>query len=166
MQQNNNQHIDDTFLNELGNKGGFDVPEGYFETLQKNILNKTINRGFVVPDNYFEALPSRIATKVATSEIKIIHYSFKQYVKWIAAASVILIAGIAFWLSQPTNQNNYISQMDRLSYVDIISYVELSDIQDPVLYETTYQADELTTLQAEKYLLENIPDEQLIMEEL
>lgn len=77
---------------------GFKAPEGYFEGLKDDLMDKLSKEtsslpdkgGFKVPENYFENLPKEIIEKVAKKESGVIRLkSYRKY--FYAAASVAAI---------------------------------------------------------------------------
>ncbi|TDG35090.1 hypothetical protein EZJ43_15300 [Pedobacter changchengzhani] len=61
----------------LRNKNPFNVPDGYFEESETNILNaifidnlkENYKSGFCIPQNYFENLPTQIESKIALDKL-------------------------------------------------------------------------------------------------
>jgi len=87
----------------------FKAPEGYFEDMNAKILSQIAISGasaqnnFEVPDQYFEDLSTKILEKTKKpATAKVIKFSFVKY----AAAAVLLIATtLGTYLYQTTNKN-------------------------------------------------------------
>lgn len=161
----NEENIDQNLLGKPS--GGFDVPEGYFESLQSNILNKTSENGFNVPENYFETLEKRIQQRIPKGKTIPLNTSIiKKYMIGVAA-SILFIAG--FFLIKNKTSNNIptliYSEVDvtNLSNEDIINYVDIEDINDSHIDETALNTNDKTQKQVENYLLNNA-DEELIID--
>jgi hypothetical protein len=161
----NEEHIDENLLGK--SSGGFDVPDGYFETLQKNILNKTSENGFFVPDGYFENLETRIQQRIPKGKTIPLNPSIiKKYMIGVAA-SILFIAG--FFLIKNKTSNNLQTpiysgvDVTNLSNEDIINYVDIEDITDSHIGETALNTNDKTQKQVEDYLLNNA-DEELIID--
>ncbi len=154
-----NEHIDDSFLNLLGNKGGFEVDENYFNKLRKDILNKTVYQGFAVPDGYFDSLSTRILDK--TQDKKGFLFHLRPYAKWTIAACFFLVSGLLFRFYNSNHQDGYILEMNKLSDEEIVNYMDANDIQDASLFEASIHIDDKTSREAEKYLSDQNLNEEL-----
>lgn len=148
-------------------QGGFEVPEGYFEQLQSDLLRKTAGNGFTVPEGYFGSLESRIRQRIAEHRpvsVKI-HYLRKSV---IGIAATLLLAGAFFFLTfRDERPANHFAQtrMDELSDEEIIDYVEVADLNDAHINGMAVNIEDQAQKQVEDYLI-NQADEQLIMDEL
>ena len=110
----------------------FKVPEGYFDTFNKRLLDKISKEeslipkkdGFGVPDKYFSSLHTQIAEKLNTEEPKVI--SLKLYKKfYYAAASIAAVLILGFWL----NQNNKVElNFEDLATAELDAYFEENDL--------------------------------------
>jgi len=107
---------------------GFKAPEGYFEGLTDDLMDKLSKEtsnlpdkgGFKVPENYFENLPKEIAEKVAKKETGVIR--LKPYRKYFyAAASVAAILLLVISLEW---KNTVDFTFDDLAETDIEYYLE------------------------------------------
>lgn len=128
----------------------YEIPEDYFETLEINILEKTIlnDRSFKekdIPDGYFDTLESNIFAKIEESEadnkaVKMKHNDDKVY-KFFSAfskvAAVLLISFIAikgFNFNQSKENKTTTAHIieDQISKDDVMSYIEenLHDFED------------------------------------
>jgi hypothetical protein len=142
----------------------FDVPEGYFDRMQAQVLSKTAGNGFTLPDAYFDTLKGRIESRVAPPDRwqPILLIGGKNWMS-MAAASLIAISSLVLWLNFKTPA--YVARLNELSDDEIIHYVVKEDLHDEGLLELATKVDEKHTDQTEQYLL-NTADTDLIMEEL
>lgn len=160
------EYIDYELLNNPDN--GFKVPDGYFELLQKNILAKTTDNGFTVPENYFNTLDNRIQQKIKKSKTINYHFTFRRMAMGVAA-SFILTAGFLLIKNQlyPSMQSHVLSQnkLNELSDEEIINYLDIADLNDSHIAETTVKTEVKSQNQVEDYLINNA-EEELIIEQL
>ncbi len=161
----NEEHIDENLLGKPS--GGFDVPDRYFETLQKNILNKTSENGFFVPDEYFETLEARIQQRIPKGKVIPLNAAIiKKYMIGVAA-SILFIAGLFLIKNKTSNTipTPIYSEVNvtNLSNEDILNYVDVEDITDSHIGETALNTNDKTQKQVEDYLLNNV-DEELIID--
>ncbi|MEI6507926.1 MAG: hypothetical protein WCO54_05535 [Bacteroidota bacterium] len=160
------EYIDDELLNNPDN--GFQVPDGYFELLQNNILAKTTDNGFTVPEKYFNTLDNRIQQKIKKSKVINHHFAFKRMAMGVAA-SFILIAGFLLIKNQlyPSMQSHVLSQnkLNELSDEEIINYLDIADLSDNHIAESTVKTEVKSQNQVEDYLINNA-EEELIIEQL
>lgn len=152
----------------------FNVPEGYFDTLADKIRTrvfleelkeKNLDNGFTVPANYFENLESKLS-KIHHKPLlvnpkksaKIISLSF---IKYAAAASVLLILAFAIYMHKSTNKLQ--NQLASLPNEDIEMYLQnnttASDM--PLIIENvddiTMEVDNnIDTKELKNYLIETI----------
>ena len=152
----------------------FNIPEGYFDTLADKIRTrvfieelkeKNLGNGFSVPENYFENLeaklyktPNKPLEVKSKKSAKIISLSF---VKYAAAASVLLVLSIVIYTYQSTNKLQ--SQLASLPNKDIEMYLQnnttASDMPliienvDDIIIEVDNNID---TKELKNYLIETI----------
>jgi hypothetical protein len=160
----NNEHINLESIRQHDSGTGFDVPEGYFDRLERQVLSKTSANGFTLPDAYFDTLKGRIESRVAPPDRwqPILLIGGKKWMS-LAAASLIAISSLVLWLNFKTPA--YVARLNELSDDEIIHYVAKYDLHDEGLLELAIKVDEKPTDQTEQYLL-NTADADLIMEEL
>ncbi|WP_282135622.1 hypothetical protein [Seonamhaeicola maritimus] len=135
-------------------ESGFNVPNGYFDSLEDNIMSElklkefSKNSGFKTPDNYFDALEDTILNKVSqnkeTKVIKLFNRRTIVYASSIAAAVLLL-----FSLSIFSNQD------EELDYETVENYI-LNENFDS--YEIASLLDE-EDLSEENFIEFNIEDE-------
>ena len=160
------EDIDENILGKRN--GGFMVPEGYFQQMQKDILRKTSGNGFRIPDGYFDTLESRIQQRVRKP--RMIHLNIINFKKAAIgiAASVLLVSGF-FLLKNTFEKAPAIAfseaKMNELSDEEIINFVDVADIKDLHIAETKIKTEDKTQKQIEDYLINNT-DEPLMNEEL
>lgn len=114
------------------NEDEFNLPENYFNQLAGRIEDRiaidTIQNlapadGFKVPDAYFgslaERINSRIDEKQAPAKLK---EMFPSWIRYSAAASVVLMIGIFFYF----NSSSYVfnKQLSKVPDQDIINYLQ------------------------------------------
>ena len=161
------EHIDENLVNKC--EGGFLVPAGYFEAMQKDILRKTSENGFKVPDGYFETVDRRVQQKLRKAKvIQLEITNFKKIALGIAA-SVLLVSGFFILKNKfetAAMTNSYAEgKWNELSDEDIINYIDVADIKDLHVTELTIKTEDNMQKQLEDYLLNNT-DEPIINEEL
>ena len=115
------------------NEDEFTLPENYFnqlaERIEDRIAMEAIHNlapaeGFKVPDAYFtsltERINSRIEEKKAPAKLK---EMFPSWMRYSAAASVVLVIGIFFYF----NSSSYIfnKQLSKVPDQDIINYLQI-----------------------------------------
>lgn len=165
-------------------KGGFCVPESYFESLQSKLENigeepllgidlegktKVNEIGFSIPQGYFESLESKVIARAFendhTAKVMSI-FSYKKYLIVSIAATFLFSAFLFLWKDEkmmpfPENKGLEVDQ--------VASHLEIGDLNEDLLCDAGW-CDELTTLPViseelpEGYL--NDAETELIMEEL
>ncbi|WP_305982437.1 hypothetical protein [Roseivirga thermotolerans] len=117
-------------------KNIFEVPEGYFDRLNKDILeaaereDSTLYKNeklktlpFEVPQNYFEELTEEIMVKTVGRERKVVPLYKQSPMRWLAvAASLVLIASFYFLSPKALPENNE-SGLELVSDDTIIDYL-------------------------------------------
>lgn len=114
------------------NEDEFNLPENYFNQLAGRIEDRiaidTIQNlapadGFKVPDAYFSSLAERINSRIdekqAPAKLK---EMFPSWIRYSAAASVVLMIGIFFYF----NSSSYVfnKQLSKVPDQDIINYLQ------------------------------------------
>lgn len=157
-----NDHIDDSNLKAIKTKGGFTVPQSYFENMRTHVLQQTSQtpkeKFYSVPDGYFET--SRAAILAQTSHKKsTVRLWYKLSITKYAAAAIILISA-TLYLTKSSIQSNLQSMSDD----DIILYLE-ENSNDINITDISFVVQS-TQLNNEDHYLINTIDEQSIIEEL
>ncbi|MCM4171735.1 hypothetical protein DHD32_09595 [Arenibacter sp. TNZ] len=122
-------------MNKINKNNSFKVPDGYFDTLSGNIMDKihkekstmSTSPGFKVPEGYFENLNTKIFQKLENEPVETKIISLKSYKKHFyavasVAAIVLLFIGIQF------NGSKVLSYSD-LANSDIEEYFEYNDME-------------------------------------
>ena len=155
----------------------YDVPENYFETLEINILEKTILHDATliedVPEHYFDELEGVIFAKIEENEpisktIKMTAHDSKIYETFGVFAKIAAIFLISFIAIKGFYHKDSLEKVtatnvleDQISQQDVLSYIEenLSEFEDDDLLalnnmpiETT--KDDYTTPKEETKSLE------------
>ncbi|MCF8429645.1 MAG: hypothetical protein K9G64_05885 [Bacteroidia bacterium] len=179
--KNEIENIGDDFLKNLGNKGGFDVPEKYFEQSKASVLSK-INAdsnfaisnnegGFTVPNSYFETNKVQILSKINNKETsKSYLFTFANW-QFVSGMAAIFIAIISLYIFLNINKNNTFSaNLNKVSEAEMIEYLANNDVKIEWINElnpeikTVLSKDE-NNKEIEQYLLEHA-DEQALLDEL
>jgi hypothetical protein len=98
-------------------KNPFQVPNGYFKSLESNVFNKLNKKSFAVPEHYFEKIEERIFTKI-NNEQKTKVFTLSNYTKYLITSVAATIV-IYFSLIKQNEIN-----LDKES---IITYLELEE---------------------------------------
>jgi len=119
------------YLESLERINVFKVPENYFQALE---LNTSIERFgkiniYKVPKGYFEILNNKILLNIIPKSAKNIKVNWwkTQTTKWSIAASVILIVGLRFGISQFTKDKTELA-LEKVSNAEIKTYLETQDL--------------------------------------
>ncbi|MCJ0742848.1 hypothetical protein [Pedobacter montanisoli] len=160
------EHIHNSiFIAELdkNSTGGFSAGKNFFEEQKQQILNQvsllnqtTANTGFNVPKSYFDQLNSAILAKTAntnTSRPKTVKL-WISVTKYAAAACVILIGSIFFYINQQ-------SKIEKKKFLaDTATERMLYDIDETAIIDHIHETQKTPVTQVsntdvEKYILEN-----------
>lgn len=106
----------------------FKVPENYFQELEINVNIERFGKTnvFKVPEDYFESLTEEILSKIAPKTIKVNWWKTPQ-IRWSAAASVVLMIGLWFGISQFTKNKTELA-LEKVSNDEIKTYLETQDL--------------------------------------
>ena len=122
-------------MDKLNQNNNFKVPNGYFDTLPDDIMNRIAkegysvpsNEGFKIPEGYFEALNSRLLARLENTrtETRIIPLKSnkKYYYTAVSAAAVILLFILVQW------NRNIVPSYSDLANSDIEHYFEFNDLE-------------------------------------
>lgn len=114
------------------NEDEFNLPENYFNQLAERIedriameaiQNMAHTEGFKVPDAYFTSLTERINSRIEEKKVPAkLKEMFPSWMRYSAAASVVLVIGIFFYF----NSSSYIfnQQLSKVPDQDIINYLQ------------------------------------------
>lgn len=162
---NENDPIDERKLKTLLTEGGFITPIGYFENMRKHVLQHTtqqqIEETFNVPDGYFEQSRIAILAQTVNSPQTVRLWYTRPFVKYAAAAIVVLASTLTFWVNKPQPSKDLQSMSDE----EIILYFDEQGVRDIPVSEVSFAVNETPANSEEKYLMNNA-DEQSIIEEL
>ena len=155
------------------NKGGFKLPEGYFDDFEAKLSSKMASKipakdGFQIPDNYFETVTDKILTKIeedSKPEVPVRKLFGKKrfyYIGYAVAAGLALLVLLNIipkseqevdWNDVASTEiENYIEEgylsFNAYEYATIYEEVDLSEIQ---IEEEPIESEELLD-----YLYENV----------
>ena len=132
----------------------FNVPEGYFEKLQGNVMDQinalpdfektSVTNPFSVPENYFETLPLSVGGKLKTQNPKLLGWLLRPRIAIsLAFATILLLAGIYFYNQRPaSNQpmeectaedlrdSNFLQSIDEATFVDVLAELNTDTTYD------------------------------------
>lgn len=154
------------------NENGFNTPDGYFNSLEDNIMNELkLNEvaksksEFKTPDNYFETLEDSILSKVSEEKpIKVINLFSKKNIIYATsiAAAVLLLFNLSIFKAKPSFDNldsetveNYILSENVESY-EIASLLNEDELTEENFLEFNIEAEIV-----EDYILGNLDAEDL-----
>jgi len=114
-------------------KEGFKVPDGYFEGLNKRLMDRLDeenlglpeNDGFAVPEGYFDSLQDKLSSHIgASQENKVIRLNpWKKYYLVAASIAALIVIIIGFRLGQPEEFT-----FGDLAYAELETYLEENDL--------------------------------------
>ncbi|WP_410219672.1 hypothetical protein [Pedobacter sp.] len=143
--------------------GGFSIEKSFFEEQKQQILNQVAlsdqnpaDTGFSIPDGYFDRLNSNILAKTINTnasrpkKIKL----WLSVTKYAAAACVILIGSIFFYISQQSKIEK------KKFFADTATERMLYDIDETAIIDHIQETQKTPVTQVsnndvEKYILEN-----------
>ena len=174
------------------NKTGFQIPEGYLESLEDRILSKVLSpeldpsevdlstsqktkKPFTVPGNYFENLEDRVMKNIQgqkKKEPKLISLLTKEAFYYVAGIAAIFLAVITN-VSGPQTEQNSLETLDMLSLESYLeenydySSPEVSNLvsEDVLSITTSAQTSYIDQEALMEYLQENIEEPSLIFNE-
>ena len=138
------QHTLQRCQHRYGDAATFRVPTGYFDRLPDRITAKIAEQelksivphpGFVAPEGYFDKLPSRIierATYRAATPVR--KLDRPKWALYAAAASIVLMLGLAGVLRLATNTPETESPLASVSDQQILDYLELYGAPNDMIY--------------------------------
>ncbi len=166
------------------NKGGFKVPEGYFEDFEAKIskkltsemdgdqfLDTQIESGFKVPEEYFNTLSDELSQKLNPRKGKVVSIFSKRTILYVSG----IAAMIAILISVSINKHPELNFND-IEIADIHTYfsegnIELSDTEIASLlgedmdYSETFEEELINDETLLDYLSdEDIADEIIFVE--
>lgn len=155
--KDNKKHIN---INSTGNPDSFKVPEGYFDSLPDQILEKVSSKvSMDVPDGYFDTLPDQVLQQTVEKKSRLIPLNMVTRV-----AAIFIIGALASMLvfSNMGNESdkNIDSLLANVTPEEALLYLENSNTyitdyissEDEFMEETldeidTYQASDIELLE-------------------
>jgi hypothetical protein len=115
------------------NKGGFKVPERYFESLNGRLIDAVSEQGarfperegFVAPDGYFEGLNERIMKRVTPARPKVL--ALYPYKKYMMVAAAVAVFAMLFVLLPPGEKST--PGFEDIAGSEIATYMEFSELE-------------------------------------
>jgi len=175
------ENIGNDFLKNLGNNGGFGVPEKYFDQTKAIILSK-INAdsnfavsnsegGFIVPTDYFETNKEQLLSKINNkTAVKTNVFTFANW-QLISGIAAIFIAIFSLYIFLNSNKNNTLSaNLNKVSEAEMIEYLANNDVKIEWINELNSEIKTVSSKddnykEIDQYLLEHT-DEQALLDEL
>jgi hypothetical protein len=122
-------------MNKVNKNNSFKVPDGYFNALSGNIMDriakeetsKLPSEGFKVPEGYFETLNAKLLVQLENAPLETKVIELKSYKKHYFAAASVAAVVLLFILVQ-FNSGKTISYSD-LANSDIEQYFEFNDLE-------------------------------------
>lgn len=156
-------------LEDLEKVNIFKVPENYFQELELNTNIERFGKAniYKVPDGYFDGLSKNILSNIAPKEAKVININWwqTQKIRWSAAASVILMAGLWFGIAEYNKDKTKLA-LEKVSNEEIKTYLETQDLSY-LEYESSTEAAQNTIKPADNKVLDGLNlDKQAILEHL
>lgn len=131
-----------------------DVPKGYFDSLTDQIMSRVAadeasflkndklkQLPFQTPEGYFEGLADNLIEKTSQKEAKVVQLWQRNVFKY--AASIILLAGAFFLLTQVSQNNGSLDLLSELSDEEIIEYLSTDDVAIQVMIDQTEVMDDV-----------------------
>ena len=155
---------------------GFKTPSGYFDSLEKNILDKIDientslpkKAGFDVPDSYLNNIEDTISEKVfGKKKIQVVSiFSTKNFIYTSSiAAAIILLISLSIFKTQPSFGNLDTESVKNYIISESISPYEIGSLlNDDELNEKEFVDLNLENESIEAYLLNNFDIEDLMIE--
>jgi hypothetical protein len=121
-------------------KSGFEVPEGYFDSIDQTMACKVksksenSNFGYKVPESYFKDFSLAVPLEESSSKV----IKLKELSKWVAAASILAFAvlGALYINDISPDENLQFSDLDRDMIEDYLDY-NLENPEEFIDYENT-----------------------------
>ncbi|PKG42336.1 hypothetical protein [Psychroflexus sp. MES1-P1E] len=121
-------------------KSGFEVPEGYFDSIDQTMACKVksksenSNFGYKVPESYFKDFSLAVPLKESSSKV----IKLKELSKWVAAASILAFAvlGALYINDISPDENLQFSDLDRDMIEDYLDY-NMENPEEFIDYENT-----------------------------
>jgi len=166
---------------EMDSDAGFRVPDGYFEAMTSEVMNKIASvpdfenaenvNPFNIPDGYFDSLPTIIQQRITDQNRKgnwITEIFYKPVPKYsLIIASIFLVLFFSIKYFSRTVKVEYVNTPDESEQMESFY---LSQLDETVLLEAYSEeksiAEESQESEIENYLLDNNIDLNLISEHL
>lgn len=155
---------------------GFKIPEGYFESFDEKILEKsnkepslkTMESGFNIPKNYFKTVEDIILNEVTEqNNVKVISLFNKKNIIYITsiAAAILLLFNLSIFEKNPSFDNldtetveNYFLN-ENISTYEIAAVLSDEDLNNVISIDFNFEEENI-----EDYLLEHADIETLMIE--
>lgn len=140
----------------------FRTPENYFEDLEGRISDKifvsNLSREniFNVPDGYFESLPNRINAKINQKQIGGFLKIIRNTKVWAAAASIIILAGLAWFFVPNFGKNEVELALEKASTEEIQSYLNTQDLAYIEYENSTIEEPKTSKTESDSLIFENL----------
>ncbi len=157
---------------------GFKVPNAYFDTFEKKILNNideahSLNNikstSFKVPENYFDSIETRITERISeeVQETKVISLINKKTVIYISsiAAAILILFNLSIFDNNPSFDNLETETVENYILDENISSYEMASLfSTDQLHESDFIEHEFDEENLKEYLLNNADIEALMLE--
>jgi len=127
-------------LKAIVNEPGFVVPDGYFSEQEQRLIagqkisDSAVDPGFTAPEHYFNELPERIMERTRQVTTPIRKFSRPRWVAYAAAASIVLMLGLAAMFRIADNTSKTQSPLAAVSDQQIFDYLELYGTPNDMLH--------------------------------
>lgn len=115
---------------------GFKIPNGYFNQLKRDILNKTVqvNDGLLVPDGYFDELKQQILTKKAEREKMKPLYTQRPIIWRYAAAAAVIVVSVGTLLHLFNSNTEFNTSLKKTDTDVLMHYIEQHGTTEDAYY--------------------------------
>jgi hypothetical protein len=163
----NNEYddIDDNKITTFKGKGGFVVPDGYFDQSRNAILALALasaENPAQLSNDYFERSRIKILSKSTSRKAKISVWFRKPLFRYTAAAVVIFSIATIFWFQMPGTNT---IDLANISDEEILEYLQTTDLKDLPMSEVSFASSTQQSTAEETYIISQT-DEQTLLDEL
>ena len=150
----------------------FKIPDNYFKSVEGNVLNKIqeIDAEFSIPEGYFDTIEDAVLEKI-NSEPKVISIKsriIKQFIPFIAAASLLLFISLQFFNTPDTDlfssletteienwiENNNLG-LNSYEIASIYEDIDIENLDINSLYDDDEMLNYLNDINVESLILTN-----------
>lgn len=160
-------------IQNINKKPVFSVPTGYFEGLERRIVQvsteeESVLEGisneipFQVPNRYFEELPLKIQQKAVPQTKVVLHWNYRRAGVALLAACMV---GILVWVTLPQWQGPIGNEpLSQVSDTDIVNYLHSQDLNGYELVEQLEKPNTETVNTADDTFIDslNISDKEIL----